>query len=109
MSKFKDVEEGFKQTLNTVNKKVKLKLDFNATARAEDFFTLHSFEVSEENSQIQFVVSDENQNYSVVYTDIESLDYADNNERLKIWVYFKNHGNNQRFYLYYKDSNVQDA
>jgi uncharacterized protein YceH (UPF0502 family) len=105
MEKFDEIKKAFEKTLNTVQKKVKLKLEFEASAREEKYFSLVSFEMSKENHEIHIVVRDENDIHSIVYSDIESLDYADIDERLKIWVYFKNN-DSQRFYLYYNDEEL---
>lgn len=85
----------------TERKRVKLKLDFEATATIEEFFTLVGYEVSEENAVICLNLNDGETLHTVTYSDIESVDFADNDERLKIWVCFKSHNNTQRFYVYY--------
>jgi hypothetical protein len=105
MSKYLEIQKAFEQTLNSKKKKIKLKLDLNASPREERYFILVSYEVSEEKAEIIFVIKDRNQNHTVVYSDIENFDYADNDERLKIWVDFKNSNNSQRFYLFNNECN----
>jgi len=66
--------------------------------------TLVNYEVSEENREIKLIVSEEDQTEKIViYSDIESIDYADNDERLNIWVYFNNN-ESVRFHLFYTET-----
>lgn len=102
MSIYDGVKKAFEQTLLTDRKLVKLKLDFDATASQEKIYTLLRYELSENDRDIKIFVSNNGEEHNVHYSNITLLDYADNDERLKIWADLEGKPT-QRFYLFYTD------
>ncbi|WP_375104116.1 hypothetical protein ACDZ28_04505 [Paenibacillus sp. RS8] len=102
MSIYDEVKKAFEQTLKTNKKRVKLKLDFNASPSKEKYYTLINYEISERDQSIKVTISDNGEVHSVQYLNILSLDFADNDERLKIWI-DSNDQDPQRLYLFYTD------
>jgi hypothetical protein len=106
MSNINEIIKCLESTLRTKDKKIKLKLDFNGSAREEKYFKLKQYTLSTEEGILKLLVEERESNvvHQVIYNeiDIEEINYYDNDTNFKIWVYFNDEKPTQRFYLYYK-------